>query len=193
MARPSTRWFDLLLDDLRAIGVRSWRLLAQDKEDWSEIVLEAKTSRFVAQLEVYDISCYRNYSAGVDSMESSLNISKATPSNRKMFQNGYGFFSSFTYLSDSARWYSLPFYAVQNIRFHNPFGKAPVTISFADPPDFRISLANNVLSFFHPEPLQFPFLASQRLIVEVSLDQLVGMVGYFLSTMAGILVQENER
>jgi len=40
--RPRKRWTDEVKDDLKTVGVRSWRAVAGDRKERRVIVLEAK-------------------------------------------------------------------------------------------------------------------------------------------------------
>lgn len=40
--RPRKRWVDDLEDDLRKLGVRRWRMRAEEREDWRQICLQAR-------------------------------------------------------------------------------------------------------------------------------------------------------
>lgn len=39
---PRSRWVDEVKKDLQQIGVKNWRNVAKDGDEWSRIVLEAK-------------------------------------------------------------------------------------------------------------------------------------------------------
>ena len=43
VGRPKTRWLDCVGRDLEAIGVRSWKNKAIDKNQWQDILKQAKT------------------------------------------------------------------------------------------------------------------------------------------------------
>ena len=41
--RPRLRWIDDVEDDLRAMNIRRWRILVDDRKEWKSIVGKAKT------------------------------------------------------------------------------------------------------------------------------------------------------
>jgi len=41
--RPRNRWLDTVEEDLKKIGVREWRTLIHNREEWRQIVMAAKT------------------------------------------------------------------------------------------------------------------------------------------------------
>lgn len=41
--RPRKRWLDTVEEDLKKIGVREWRTLVHNREEWRQIVMAAKT------------------------------------------------------------------------------------------------------------------------------------------------------
>jgi hypothetical protein len=41
--RPKLRWLDDVEADISALGVKRGRIQAQDRKEWSEILMEAKT------------------------------------------------------------------------------------------------------------------------------------------------------
>jgi hypothetical protein len=40
--RPRLRWLDDVEADIKAVGVKRWRIKAEDRKDWSQILREAK-------------------------------------------------------------------------------------------------------------------------------------------------------
>jgi hypothetical protein len=42
VGRPRLRWLDDVEADIKALGVKRWRIKAQDRKEWSEILREAK-------------------------------------------------------------------------------------------------------------------------------------------------------
>jgi hypothetical protein len=40
---PKKRWLDTVEEDLRKIGVREWRMIVHNREEWRRIVMAAKT------------------------------------------------------------------------------------------------------------------------------------------------------
>jgi transcription termination factor 2 len=40
--RPRLRWLDDVEADIKALGVKRWRIKAQDRKEWSAILREAK-------------------------------------------------------------------------------------------------------------------------------------------------------
>lgn len=42
---PRARWMDAVADDLSVLGVRNWKSLARNRDDWRKLLLEAKTVR----------------------------------------------------------------------------------------------------------------------------------------------------
>ena len=42
VGRPRLRWMDDMREDLRGMGVTSWRIYAHRKDDWKMVVKEAK-------------------------------------------------------------------------------------------------------------------------------------------------------
>ena len=40
--RPRRRWLDDVEDDLRVLGVKAWRRRALDRDDWKDVVEQAK-------------------------------------------------------------------------------------------------------------------------------------------------------
>jgi hypothetical protein len=43
IGRPRLRWLDDVEADIKALGMKRWRIKAQDRKEWSEILREAKT------------------------------------------------------------------------------------------------------------------------------------------------------
>jgi hypothetical protein len=41
VGRPRLRWLDNIEADIKALGVKRWRIKAQDRKEWSEILREA--------------------------------------------------------------------------------------------------------------------------------------------------------
>jgi hypothetical protein len=44
VGRPRMRWMDDVEADIKALGVERWRIKAQDRKEWSEILGEAKAT-----------------------------------------------------------------------------------------------------------------------------------------------------
>jgi hypothetical protein len=42
IGRPKLRWLDDVEDDIKALGIRQWRIKAQDKNEWTAVKMEAK-------------------------------------------------------------------------------------------------------------------------------------------------------
>jgi hypothetical protein len=42
VGRPRLRWLDDVEADIKALGVKRWRIKAQDRREWSAILREAK-------------------------------------------------------------------------------------------------------------------------------------------------------
>jgi hypothetical protein len=42
IVRPKLRWLDDVEDDIKARGIRRWRIKAQDRNEWTAIKREAK-------------------------------------------------------------------------------------------------------------------------------------------------------
>jgi hypothetical protein len=42
VGRPRLRWLDAVEADTKALGVKRWRIKAQARKEWSEILKEAK-------------------------------------------------------------------------------------------------------------------------------------------------------
>jgi hypothetical protein len=40
--RPRLRWLDDVEADIKALGIKRWRIRAQDRKEWSAILREAK-------------------------------------------------------------------------------------------------------------------------------------------------------
>jgi hypothetical protein len=43
--RPRKRWTDEVEDDLKIMGIRNWHAVAKDRQEWRNIVLEAKVHK----------------------------------------------------------------------------------------------------------------------------------------------------
>jgi hypothetical protein len=43
VGRPRLRWLDDVEADIKALGIKIWRIRAQDRKEWSAILREAKT------------------------------------------------------------------------------------------------------------------------------------------------------
>jgi len=43
--RPRKRWIDGVAEDLKEMGIEDWRVIAQDREKWRDIVVTTKTLR----------------------------------------------------------------------------------------------------------------------------------------------------
>lgn len=41
--RPRKRWFDTVEEDFKKIGVREWRTIVHNREEWRRIVMVVKT------------------------------------------------------------------------------------------------------------------------------------------------------
>lgn len=41
VGRPRLRWEDCVMDDIKTLGVRNWRSLALDREEWRELLKKA--------------------------------------------------------------------------------------------------------------------------------------------------------
>jgi hypothetical protein len=44
IGRPKLRWLDDVEDDIKAFGIRRWRIKAQDRNEWTAIKSEAKVN-----------------------------------------------------------------------------------------------------------------------------------------------------
>jgi hypothetical protein len=42
IGRPKLRWLDDVEDEIKALGMRRWRIKAQDRNEWTDIKREAK-------------------------------------------------------------------------------------------------------------------------------------------------------
>jgi hypothetical protein len=42
VGRPRLRWLDDVDADIKALGIKRWRIRAQDRKEWSAILREAK-------------------------------------------------------------------------------------------------------------------------------------------------------
>jgi hypothetical protein len=42
VGRPRLRWLDDVEADIKALGIKRWRIRAQDRKEWSAILREAK-------------------------------------------------------------------------------------------------------------------------------------------------------
>ena len=45
--RPKTRWIDGVQADLKAIGKRNWKTIAQDRNAWKNLLKEAKSKKWM--------------------------------------------------------------------------------------------------------------------------------------------------
>jgi hypothetical protein len=43
IGRPKTRWEDNVLGDIRSLNVNNWKKVAQDRDEWKEVVERART------------------------------------------------------------------------------------------------------------------------------------------------------
>jgi hypothetical protein len=43
IGRPTLRWEDDVLDDIKSMNVRNWKKVAQDRETWKKVVEQART------------------------------------------------------------------------------------------------------------------------------------------------------
>ena len=47
VGRPKTRWIDRLQADFKALGIRNWIALAQDRNAWKNLLKEAKSTKWI--------------------------------------------------------------------------------------------------------------------------------------------------
>jgi hypothetical protein len=45
IGRPKLRWLDDVEDDIKAVGIRRWRIKSQDRNEWTAIKREAKVKK----------------------------------------------------------------------------------------------------------------------------------------------------
>jgi hypothetical protein len=57
IGRPKTRWEDDVLEDIRSMNVRNWKIVAQNRDSWKKTVEQTRTLVFYKKKNIQNLDC----------------------------------------------------------------------------------------------------------------------------------------